>query len=156
MACRVSAERLVVKRMEFRWYVTCCFSLAALNILSLYLIFVSLISMCLGVFLLGFIQCGTLSAFWTWLTISFPCWGNFQLKSIQKFSHTLSLSLLFFFSSSSSLNYRDPYNNWLSSVIFFLFTLFCSSEVVSTILSSSSLIHSSSQIFYYWILLEYF
>ena len=32
----------------------------------------------------------------------------------------------------------------LSSVIFILFTLFCSSEVISTILSSSSLIHSSA------------
>ena len=32
----------------------------------------------------------------------------------------------------------------LSSVLFILFTLFCSSEVISTILSSSSLIHSSA------------
>jgi len=39
---------------------TCCFSLAAFNILSLCLIFVSLISMCLGMFLLGFILYGTL------------------------------------------------------------------------------------------------
>ena len=54
--------------MGFPWYVTYCFSLAALYILSLYLIFVSLISMCLGVFLFGFIWCGTLSASWTWLT----------------------------------------------------------------------------------------
>ena len=39
----------------------CCFSLAAFNIYSLCLIFVSLISMCLGVFHLGFILFGTLS-----------------------------------------------------------------------------------------------
>ena len=32
----------------------------------------------------------------------------------------------------------------LSSVLFILFTLFCSSEIISTILSSSSLIHSSA------------
>ena len=32
----------------------------------------------------------------------------------------------------------------VSSVLFILFTLFCSSEVISTILSSSSLIHSSA------------
>ena len=32
----------------------------------------------------------------------------------------------------------------LSSALFILFTLFCSSEVISTILSSSSLIHSSA------------
>ena len=58
LACRVSAERSVVKRMWFPLYVTCCFSLAASNILSLCLVFVSLISMCLGVFLLGFILYG--------------------------------------------------------------------------------------------------
>ena len=43
-------------------YVICCFSLVAFNILSLSLIFVSLINMCLGLFLLVFIQYGTLSA----------------------------------------------------------------------------------------------
>ena len=60
LACRVSAERSVVKRMGFPLYVTCCFSLASFNILSLCLIFVSLISICLGMFLLGFILYGTL------------------------------------------------------------------------------------------------
>ena len=79
LACRVSAERSAVKHMGFPLYVTCCFSLAAFNILSLCLVFVSLISMCLGVFLLGFILYGTFSTSWTWLTISLPCWGNFQL-----------------------------------------------------------------------------
>ena len=47
LACRVSAERSAVKCMEFPLYVTCCFSLAAFNIPSLCLVFVSLISMCL-------------------------------------------------------------------------------------------------------------
>ena len=56
--------------MGFPFYVTCCFSLAALNILSLCLVFVSLISKCLGVFLLGFILYGTLCTCWTLLTIS--------------------------------------------------------------------------------------
>ena len=65
LAYRVSAERSAVKRMEFALYVTCCFSLAAFNILSLFLVFVSLISMCLGVFFLGFILHGTLRASWT-------------------------------------------------------------------------------------------
>ena len=36
--------------------VICCFSLAAFNICSLFLIFVKLINMCLGVFHLGFTQ----------------------------------------------------------------------------------------------------
>ena len=44
LACRVSAERSAVKHMGFPLYVTCSFSLAAFNILSLCLVFVSLIS----------------------------------------------------------------------------------------------------------------
>ena len=65
LACRISAERSAVKCMGFHLYLTCCFSLAAFNILSLCLVFVNLISMCLGVFLLGFILYGTLCASWT-------------------------------------------------------------------------------------------
>ena len=64
LACRVSVERSAVKNMGFPLDVTCCFSLGAFNILSLYLVFVSWISMCLGVFLLGFILYGTLCASW--------------------------------------------------------------------------------------------
>ena len=64
-ACRVSAERSAVKRMGLAFYVTRCFSLAAFNILSLYLVFVSLISMCLGMFFLGFILYGTLCDSWS-------------------------------------------------------------------------------------------
>ena len=96
LVCRVSAERSAVKYMGFPLYVTCCFSLAAFNILSFYLVFVSLISMCLGVFLLGFILYGTLCASWTWLTISFSMLGKFStIISSKVFSYP------FFFSSSS-------------------------------------------------------
>ena len=59
---QVSAERSAVKCMGFPLYVTCCFSLAAFSVLPLCLVFVSLISMCLDVFLLGFILYGTLCA----------------------------------------------------------------------------------------------
>ena len=65
LACRVSAERSAVNHMAFSLDVTCCFSLANFNILSLCLVFVSLISMCLGVILLGLILYGTLCASWT-------------------------------------------------------------------------------------------
>ena len=41
-------------------FVFCCFILVAFNIFSLSLIFVFFINMCLGMFLLGFILCGTL------------------------------------------------------------------------------------------------
>ena len=39
LACRVSAERSAVKHMGFPLCVTCCFSFAAFNILSLCLVF---------------------------------------------------------------------------------------------------------------------
>ena len=82
--------------MGFPLYVTYCFSFAAFNILSLCLVFVSLISMCLGVFLLGFILYGTLYASWTWLTISF-----FMLGKISTIVSSTIFSFPFFFSSSS-------------------------------------------------------
>ena len=59
LACRVSAERSAVKHMGFPLYATWCFSLAAFNII-LCLVFVSLISVCLGMFLYQFILYGTL------------------------------------------------------------------------------------------------
>ena len=65
LACRVSADRSAFKHMGLTLYVTCCFSLAAFNILSLCLVFVSLISVCLGMFILGFTLYGTLCASWT-------------------------------------------------------------------------------------------
>ena len=65
LACRVSAERSAAYLMGIPLCVICCFSLAAFNIFSLYLIFDSLINMCLGMFLLGFILYGTLCASWT-------------------------------------------------------------------------------------------
>ena len=79
LACRVSAERSSVKHMGFPLYVTCCFSLAAFNFLSLCLVFVNLVSMCFGVFLLGFILYGTLVPLGLDWLFPFPYWGNFQL-----------------------------------------------------------------------------
>ena len=64
-ACRVSAERSAVNPVGIPLYVICCFSLAAFNIFSLYLIFYSSINMCLGVFLLGFTLHGTPCVSWT-------------------------------------------------------------------------------------------
>ena len=131
--------------MGFPLYVTCCFSLA-FNILFLCLVFVNLI-MCLGVFLFGFILYGTVCVSWAWLTVSFPMVGKFStIISLKIFSYT------FFFSSSSGppIIQMLVHLTWsqrslrLSSALFILFTLFCSSEVISTSLSSSSLIHSSA------------
>ena len=72
------------------------FPLLLLIFFSLYLIFDSLINMCLGVFLLRFLLYGILCTSWAWLTISFPTLG--------KFSTIISsniFSVSFFFSSSS-------------------------------------------------------
>ena len=58
LPCRFSAERSAVNLMGIPLYVICCFYVAAFNIFSLYLIFDSLIDMCLVMFLLGFILYG--------------------------------------------------------------------------------------------------
>ena len=78
LACRVSAERSAVKCMGFPLYVTCCFSLATFNILSLCLVFVSLISV-LVCFSLGLSCMGLFVPLALDWLFPFPCWGNFQL-----------------------------------------------------------------------------
>ena len=96
LAFRISAERSAVKCMGFLLHVTCCFSLPAFNILSLCLVFVSLINMCLGVFSFGFILYGTLCVSWTQLTISSSTLGKIStIISSKIFSYP------FFFSSLS-------------------------------------------------------
>ena len=95
LACRVSSERSAVQRMGFPWHVTCCFFLAAFNILSSCLVFVNLNSMCLGVFLLGFILYGTLCVSWTWLTVFFSMLGKIStIISSKIFSYTFFSLLL--------------------------------------------------------------
>ena len=159
LACRVSAERSAVNLMGIPLYIFCCFSLAAFNIFSLYFIFDSFINMCLGVFQLGFILYGTLSASWTWLTISFPVLG--------KFSTIISSNIFsdpFFFSSSSETPIiqmlvhltLSQQSLRLSSILFILFSLFCSAVVISTILPSRSLICSSALVIMLLIPLENF
>src|SRR5574337_737711 len=126
-------------------YVICLFSLAAFNILSLSLIFVGLIIMCLGVFLLEFILPGTLCASWSWLTISFPMLGKSSaIISSNIFSGPFSLS-------------RPSETPIMQMLVHITFCLRCflgclhlfysnfyilSWAVISTILSSRSLVHS--------------
>ena len=78
LACRVSVEKSADSLMGVPLYVICHFPLAPFNILSLSLIFVNLVTMCLNVFLLGFILPGTLCAPWIWLTVSFSMFGKFS------------------------------------------------------------------------------
>ena len=128
-------------------YVICCFSLVAFNVFSL--IFVDLINMRLGVFLLGFILYGTLCTSWTWVTISFLMLGKFSaITSLDIFSGSFSCSshsgtpvmqmLLHLMLSQRCLK--------LSAFLFILFSLFCSMVVISTFLSSSLLICSSASV----------
>ena len=130
-------------------YVSCHFSLAAFSNFSLSLIFANLFTMCLSVFLLGFILYGTHCASWTWVAISFPMLGKFStIISSSIFSGPFSLfspsgtpimqMLLHLMFLQRSLR--------LPSFLFILLSLFCSTAVNSTILSSRSLIRSSASV----------
>uniref|UniRef100_A0A8D1SYD4 Uncharacterized protein n=1 Tax=Sus scrofa TaxID=9823 RepID=A0A8D1SYD4_PIG len=77
LACRVSVEKSADNLIGVPLYVTCFFSLAAFKVFSLSLILVSLISMCLGVFLFGFILYGTRCASCIRVSDSFPILGKF-------------------------------------------------------------------------------
>ena len=145
--------------MGFPLYVTCCFSLAAFNILSLCLVFVSLISVCLGVFLLGFILYGTLCACWTWLTISFSMLGKFTtIISLKIFSYP------FFFSSSSGTPIIQMLLHLilfqrslrLSSVPFILVLYSALQKLFPPVYLPAHWFVPLLQIFCYWFLLEYF
>ena len=100
LAYRVSAERSAVKHMGFPLYFPCCFCLADFNILSLCLVFVSLINMCLGMFLLEFILHATLCASWTWLAVSFCMSGKFSTIMSSKI---FSYAFFFFYSSGTPI-----------------------------------------------------
>ena len=63
--------------MGFPLYFTCWFSLAAFNMLSLCLIFVSLISN-VSQHVSPWVLCGTLCTYCTWLTISFSMFMKFS------------------------------------------------------------------------------
>ena len=135
--------------MGVHLYVICRFSHVAFSILSLFSIFVSLIIMCLGVFLPGFILLGTLCASWTLLIISFPMLGKFSANiSSNIFSGPFCLSYpsgtpimrMFIHLMLSQRSLRLP------SFLFILFSIFCSVAVISTILSSRSFIHASASV----------
>ena len=74
LACRVFVEETADNLMGIPLYVV----IFPLLIFYLSLCIVSLITMCLCVFLLGFILPGTFCTSWTWLTISFPMLGKFS------------------------------------------------------------------------------
>ena len=97
------AKKSAVKHMGFSFYVTCCFSFSAFNRLSLCFIFVSLINMYLGMFLLGFILYGTHCVSWTWLIISSSMLVKFSTIISSKNFLVLFLFLFFFWDLYNSM-----------------------------------------------------
>ena len=94
-AYRVSAENSSDSFMVILLNMTLWFSLAAFRLLSLSLIFATLITICVGVGLFAFIFKGTLCASCTWISVSFFWFGKFlALISSDTFS------VPFYFSSS--------------------------------------------------------
>ena len=129
-------------------YVICCLSLAAFNIFSLYLIFDSLINMCLSVFLFGFILYGTLH---------FLDLIDYFLSHVREgyyynlFKYFLRPFLFLFFlwdHYNSNVGAFNIVPEVSETVLNSFRSFFCIllPVVISTILSSSSLIHSSASV----------
>ena len=78
LSCRISVEKSADNLMGVPLYVICCFPLIDFSILSLSLIFVSLITMCCGTFFSGLTMPGTLCASWTGVTVYFIIFGKFS------------------------------------------------------------------------------
>ena len=144
LACRVSVARSAVSLIWIPLHVIYSFSLVAFNICYLCLSFVSLINMCLGVFLLGFILCRILRLGWLFSSL---LGGIFLLLSPQVFSHAISFCVLVLKCPRFKCSYSwySPRGLWGCSHFFlFFFLLFHSASFISTIWSFSSLIPSST------------
>ena len=79
LPCRVSPEESADNLTGILFYVICCFSLVAFNIFFLSFIFLNLVNMCLGTFLLVFLL---------YMTLCFLNLGDFSI--IGKFSDIIS------------------------------------------------------------------
>ena len=143
--------------MGFPLYFTCCFSLAAFNILSLFLVFVSLISMCLGVFLLGFILCGS-RASWTWFDYFLFHVG--EIFKYNLFKNFLIPCLLLFFWDPYNLNVGtltlSQRSLRLSSVLLFVLLYSALQKLFPTFYLPAHWFIFLLQIFCYWFLLVQF
>ena len=121
----------------------CYFPFAAFN--TLYLIFVSLINMCLGIFLFRFILYGTFCASWTLVVIFLPMLMKFStIISSNIFPDPFSSSQTTIFQMLLYLMFSQKSETVLIS--FHSFFPFCSTTLIFTIESSSSLTHSSASV----------
>ena len=94
-ACRVSAERSAVNLMGIPLYVIGCFSLAAFNIFSLYLVFDSFTNVSRHV---------SLWVYPVWFSLCFLDLIDYFLSHVREVLTTISSNIFsdrFFFSSSS-------------------------------------------------------
>ena len=129
------------------------FSLVVFNILSLSLTFVSLITVCLVVLILGFILPRTLCASWTWLTIFFPM--------LEKFSTIISSNIFsgpFSLSSSGTPIMQMLMHLMLSQRVLRLSSFFCWFIYYSLfyiLICSSDFHHSVLQVIYPFLCLSY-
>ena len=132
-------------------HIICHFPLVAFNILSLSLIFVSLITVYLGVFLFWFILPGRLCFldlvhyFLSHVREVFGCYlFKYFLRSfLSSLSGTRIMQMLVCL-MLSQMSLR------LSSFLFILFSVFCPVAVISTVLSSRSFICSSASVILLW------
>ena len=134
------------------------FSPLLYNILSLFLISVSLITLRLGVFLLRFNLPRTLCTSWIGSLFLFPYIGKFSMKTIFSniFLDPFSLSssetpimrmLVHLMLSQRTLR--------LTSVFFFFFPILCFIAVISTFCLPGHLSVPLPRLFFYWFLLVY-
>jgi len=139
--------------MGFPLYITCCFSLAAFNIVSL---LVSLVVSC-------DISPWVYHVLDSLHLLNLIDYFIFHVGEIFNYNLFKDFWYPFFFSSSGTtivqtlLHLIVPQRSLsLSSVVVILFTLFCSLEVISTIHLPAHQFVLLLQIFCYWYLLEYF
>ena len=89
---KVSAEKSADSLMRILFYMTLSFPMFAFIILSLYLSFDILITICVSVGLFGFIMFGPLCASYIWISVSFLRFGKFSATTPSNRFLILSLS----------------------------------------------------------------
>ena len=82
VGCSVSIEKSAASLFGAPLYDTSCFSLAAFKILSLSLNFASLVMICRGVNIFGFILFRILCASWTYVTFPLNKLGKFSVITL--------------------------------------------------------------------------
>ena len=100
LAYKISVEKSTDSLMKVPLYVKFVFLLSLFKFLSWSLIFDNLIRNCIGVSLFQFILFETLSASWSWISVSFP--------SLGKFSAIISLNN--FLAPFLLVSFSEPYN----------------------------------------------